>query len=126
MLWVYGHYKYCIFSMRDRVKTSKSDVSRRKILSFKEGPRAERVNLGCVFSCNLRYIVGFRSLRCIVISTKIRTKKLRYIVGFGLVEMAIATNSKPTIYRSFFENTDQVLLNCFLSFFIYPKLKLIW
>ena len=25
--------------------------------------------------------------------------KLRYIVGFGLVEMAISTNPKPTIYR---------------------------
>ena len=24
--------------------------------------------------------------------------KLRYVVGFGLVEMAISTNSKPTIY----------------------------
>ena len=24
--------------------------------------------------------------------------KLRYIVGFGLVEMAISTNPKPTIY----------------------------
>ena len=26
--------------------------------------------------------------------------KLRYIVGFGLVEMAIATNPKPIIYRT--------------------------
>ena len=30
--------------------------------------------------------------------------KLRYIVGFGLVEMAISTNPKPTINRK--ENTD--------------------
>ena len=30
---------------------------------------------------------------------------LRYIVGFGLVEMAISTNQKPTIYRSLYENT---------------------
>ena len=29
-----------------------------------------------------------------------------YIVGFGLVEMAISTNPKPTIYRNLYENTD--------------------
>ena len=33
--------------------------------------------------------------------------KLRYIVGFGLVEMAISTNPKPTIYRNLYENTAQ-------------------
>ena len=27
--------------------------------------------------------------------------KLRYIVGFGLVEMAISTNPKPTIYEAY-------------------------
>ena len=32
--------------------------------------------------------------------------KLRYIVGFGLVEMAISTNQKPTMYRNLYENTD--------------------
>ena len=31
--------------------------------------------------------------------------KLRYIVGFLLVEMAISTNQKPTIYRNLYENT---------------------
>ena len=31
--------------------------------------------------------------------------KLRYIVGFTLVEMAISTNVKPTIYRNLYENT---------------------
>ena len=31
--------------------------------------------------------------------------KLRYTVGFGLVEMAISTNPKPTIYRNLYENT---------------------
>ena len=31
--------------------------------------------------------------------------KLRYIVDFGLVEMAISTNRKPTIYRNLYENT---------------------
>ena len=34
--------------------------------------------------------------------------KLRYIVGFWLVEMAISTNPKPTIYRNLHENTGQV------------------
>ena len=36
--------------------------------------------------------------------------KLRYIVGFWLVEMAISTNQKPTIYRNLYENTAHVLL----------------
>ena len=31
--------------------------------------------------------------------------KLRYIVGFGLVEMTISTNPKPTIYRNWYDNT---------------------
>ena len=31
--------------------------------------------------------------------------KLRYIVGFWLVEMAISTNQKSTIYRNLYENT---------------------
>ena len=31
--------------------------------------------------------------------------KLRYIVGSGLVEMAISTNPKPTMYRNVYENT---------------------
>ena len=31
--------------------------------------------------------------------------KLRYIVGFWLVEMAISNNQKPTIYRNLYENT---------------------
>ena len=35
--------------------------------------------------------------------------KLRYIVGFWLVEMAISTNQKPTIYRNLYENTAPVV-----------------
>ena len=35
--------------------------------------------------------------------------KLRYIVGFRLVEIAISTNQKPTIYRNLYENTGPVL-----------------
>ena len=31
--------------------------------------------------------------------------KLRYIMGFWLVEMTISTNQKPTIYRNLYENT---------------------
>ena len=34
--------------------------------------------------------------------------KLRYIVGFGLVEMDISTNPKPTMYRNLYEITDPV------------------
>ena len=36
--------------------------------------------------------------------------KLRYIVGFGSVEMAISTNPKPTIYRNLYDNTGQGVL----------------
>ena len=44
--------------------------------------------------------------------------KLRYIVGFWLVEMAISTNQKPTIYRNLCENTGpgvprKLLHGCF-------------
>ena len=31
--------------------------------------------------------------------------KLRYSVGFWLVEMAISTNQKPAIYRTLYRNT---------------------
>ena len=34
--------------------------------------------------------------------------KLRYIVGFWLVEMAISTNQEPSIYRNLYENTGPV------------------
>ena len=30
--------------------------------------------------------------------------KLRYIVGFEFVDIAISTNPKPTIYRNLYEN----------------------
>ena len=36
--------------------------------------------------------------------------KLRYIVGFWLVEMAISTNQKPTIYLNLYKNTGPDLL----------------
>ena len=36
--------------------------------------------------------------------------KLQYIVAFWLVEMAISTNQKPTIYRNLYENTAPVNL----------------
>ena len=35
--------------------------------------------------------------------------KLRYIVGFWLVEIAISTNQKPTIYRKLYENMGPVV-----------------
>ena len=39
--------------------------------------------------------------------------KLRYIVDFWLVEMAISTNQKPTIYHNLYENTgpEELLYN---------------
>ena len=42
------------------------------------------------------------------IITQVFSYKLRYIAGFGLVEMAISTNPKPTIYRNLYENTGPV------------------
>ena len=38
--------------------------------------------------------------------------ELLYIVGFGLVEMAISTNQKPTIYRNLYGNTDKRRFLC--------------
>ena len=39
---------------------------------------------------------------------------LRYIVGFGLVEMAISTNPKPTIYPNLYENTGLVVCEAYM------------
>ena len=38
--------------------------------------------------------------------------KLRYIVGFGLVEMDISTNPKRTMYRNLYENAEPDVLQC--------------
>ena len=43
--------------------------------------------------------------------------KLRYIVGFALVEMAISTNAKPTIYRNLYENTAMMSTTVIVSVF---------
>ena len=44
MLWVYGHNKcFYFFQCGDRLHTSESDVYRRQILTYKDGPRTERV-----------------------------------------------------------------------------------
>ena len=40
------------------------------------------------------------------VSGPVFSYKLWYIVGFGLVEMAISTNPKPAIYRNLYGNTD--------------------
>ena len=57
--------------------------------------------------------------------------KLRLIVGFWLVEMAISTNQKPTIYRNLYENTgpariatsaDQTTPLLHLSKNVYPEM----
>ena len=43
--------------------------------------------------------------------------KLRYIVGFWLVEMAISTNQKPMIYRNLYQNTGpELFVSIFHSF----------
>ena len=39
--------------------------------------------------------------------------KIRYIVGFWLVKMAISTSQKPQIYRYLYENTGEALFNLF-------------
>ena len=46
--------------------------------------------------------------------------KLRYIVGFWLVEMAISINQKPTIYRNLYENTSPAWFDRLLTIFILP------
>ena len=50
--------------------------------------------------------------------------KLRHIVGFGLVEMAISTNPKPTISRKLYENmgpeTEAAQSLCFAPLIFKP------
>ena len=47
--------------------------------------------------------------------------KLRYIVGFWLVEMAISTDQKPTIYRNLYENTGPECYFCVLADWLYNQ-----
>ena len=51
---------------------------------------------------------------------------LRYIVDLGLVEMAISTNPKPTIYRNLYKNmgSDVVPLVWSLYEVVWQDLKL--
>ena len=67
MVYVYGHYKYLTLSVRDRLWTSESDVYRRRILTFKVGPRAERVtdfktdkliDISIIFTISMRNNIG--------------------------------------------------------------------
>ena len=53
-----------------------------------------------------KYSSGVRVItNTIVLHGPVFSYKLRYIVGFWLVEMAISTNQKPTIYRNLYKNT---------------------
>ena len=55
----------------------------------------------CILSAgegNLQLLGATKTMALILV-------QLRYIVGFGLVEMAISTNPKPTMYRNLYENT---------------------
>ena len=47
-----------------------------------------------------------RAVRLLCVPGSVFAYKLRYIVGFGLVETTISTNPKPTIYRKLCENTS--------------------
>ena len=63
-----------------------------------------RVRQICVFSGLATCIMMYAILSWN--SGPVSSYKLRYTVGFWLVEMAISTNQKPTIYRNLYENTD--------------------
>ena len=45
ILWVSGHLKYLILILSVSLE---SDISRRQILKYKDGTRAEKVNIGRV------------------------------------------------------------------------------
>ena len=48
----------------------------------------------------------------VAVSGALLSYKLLYIVGFWLVEMAISTNQKPTIYRNVYKTTSTVPQHC--------------
>ena len=52
--------------------------------------------------------------------------KLRYIVGFWLVETAVSTNQKPTMYRNLYENTAPGLIGKILVFTSIPTHTMHW
>ena len=53
--------------------------------------------------------LDFSTMPFAYISGPIFSYKLRYIVGFRLVEMAISTNQKLTIYGNLYENMGPVV-----------------
>ena len=65
-----------------------------------------------VWTSRISYYVNARGGNTITTHSKhpgpVFSYKLRYIVGFWLVEMAISTNQKPTIYRNLYKNTCPV------------------
>ena len=74
----------------------------------------------CSWSC----IQCFSNIYCISVCPcpgPVFSYKLRYIIGFSLVEMAISTNPKPTIYRKLYENTGPGLVLYFWSFLLLSK-----
>ena len=61
----------------------------------------------CCYNGNLNYNVFFvRVVGSLTrVSGAVLSYKVRYIVGFWLVEMAISTYQKPTIYRNLYDTT---------------------
>ena len=49
--------------------------------------------------------------------------KLREIVGFGVVEMAISTNPKPTIYRNLYQNTAGAVVDPRFNYHCYNTIN---
>ena len=48
------------------------------------------------------YRKGFQIIYLVILTCVVLSNKLRCNAGFGLVEMAISTNQKPTIYRNWY------------------------
>ena len=74
--------------------------------------------------CAVQAIAGNNLFYRNRLSVPVFSYKLRYIAGFWLVEMAISTNQKPTIYRNLYKNTGPVKqpwLRSYNSDFSIPK-----
>ena len=77
MLWVYGHYKYFnSLYVFIRLYTSETDVYRRQILTYKDGPRTEGVKqfyeywTRCIIdTANLLYI-DYKVMTCDIINKR--------------------------------------------------------
>ena len=105
LITIFAHLKLCLATATHNklpIATRKKIDSRRQMFVGDGGAIFKHTTT--LFSLSAHSNPGMESY-CWWRSGAVFSYKLRYIVGFWLVEMAISTNQKPTIYRNLYKNT---------------------